>query len=165
MGDPVDFVHEGRFVRFCCGMCEGKFLEAPAKYVAKIDAAVIDAQLDSYAMDKCPISGMKLGGMGEPYNHVHGTRLVRFCCEGCLPKFASDPEAALAKIDAALIEAQKANYPHTMCPVTSNLAIDAMGEPFDILYGTRLVRLCCEACVKEFWKNPEKYVAKLETAD
>ena len=101
MGDPVDFVHEGRLVRFCCGMCEGPFAEDPAKHLAMIDEAVIAAQLPTYPLETCPISGMKLGGMGEPYNHVHGTRLVRFCCEGCLPKFAEDPGAALARIDAA----------------------------------------------------------------
>jgi YHS domain-containing protein len=130
--------------------------------LAEIDAAVVETQRDAYALETCPISGMKLGGMGEPYDHVHGTRLVRFCCGSCRPKFDEDPEAAMAKVDAALVEAQKATYPHTMCPVTAEMPNDAMGEPYDILYGTRLVRLCCEACVGEFWKSPEKYVAMLE---
>jgi YHS domain-containing protein len=162
MGDPIDFLHEGRLVRFCCGTCEEQFTKNPAKVLAEIDAAVVETQRDAYALETCPISGMKLGGMGEPYDHVHGTRLVRFCCGSCRPKFDEDPEAAMAKVDAALVEAQKATYPHTMCPVTAEMPNDAMGEPYDILYGTRLVRLCCEACVGEFWKSPEKYVAMLE---
>jgi YHS domain-containing protein len=101
MGDPIDFVHEGRLVRFCCSMCEEPFAKDPAKYLTMVDVAVIEAQLEGYPLETCPISGMKLGGMGEPHDHVEGTRLVRFCCEGCLPRFREDPQAAFAKIDAA----------------------------------------------------------------
>jgi len=164
MGDPVDYVHDGRLVRFCCPSCEERFLADPAKYLAKVDEAVIAAQRDSYPLATCPISGMKLGGMGEPYDHVHGTRLVRFCCGNCLPKFRADPEAAMAKVDEALMEAQRAAYSATTCPVTPDKSLDAMGDPHDILYGTRLVRLCCEACVGEFWKDPERYLAVLDVA-
>ena len=113
-GDPIDSVHEGRLVRFCCPMCEGKFLKNPAEYLAKIDEAVIAAQGPSYALATCPISGMKLGGMGEPYDHVSGTRLVRFCCAGCIPKFEKDPAAAMAKVDAALIDAQPERPAHAI---------------------------------------------------
>jgi hypothetical protein len=48
--------------------------------------------------------------MGEPYNFVHGNRLVRFCCAGCIDAFRADPVAGLAKIDAAL-KSQKTTEP------------------------------------------------------
>lgn len=104
MGKPVDFVYEGRLVRFCCPMCEKKLTADPAAYLAKIDAAVIEAQLPDYPLGVCPVSGKQLGAMGEPYDHVHGTKLVRFCCGGCLDAFDEDPAAYLAKIDAARAE-------------------------------------------------------------
>jgi hypothetical protein len=101
MGKPMDFVFQGRLVRFCCGNCEADFLADPAAAFAKIDAAVIAQQLPDYPMETCPVSGEPLGQMGEPYNHVHGTRLVRFCCDGCIGKFEDNPSAYFSRIDAA----------------------------------------------------------------
>lgn len=40
MGDPVVMQHEGRTVKFCCAGCPPKFRKEPAKYLAKLDAAV-----------------------------------------------------------------------------------------------------------------------------
>ena len=39
-----------------------------------------------------------------------------------------------------------------------------MGEPYDYLYGTRLVRLCCKTCVKGFKKELAKHLASLDAA-
>jgi hypothetical protein len=64
-------------------------------------AAVIAEQLPKYPLRVCPVSGKELGSMGDPYNHVHEGRLVRFCCDGCIPEFNEDPALHLAKIDAA----------------------------------------------------------------
>lgn len=101
MGKAVDFVYEGRLVRFCCPKCESRFTADPAKYLATIDAAVVQAQAADYPLEVCPVSGNRLGAMGEPYEYVHGTRLVRFCCPGCVDEFETDPASFLAKIDAA----------------------------------------------------------------
>lgn len=65
------------------------------------DAALIAAQLPTYPLKECPISGEKLGSHGEPYDVIHEGRLVRFCCDGCLKDFKKDPAAVIAKIDAA----------------------------------------------------------------
>lgn len=65
------------------------------------DAALIAAQLPTYALKVCPISGQELGSHGEPYNFIYEGRLVRFCCDGCLDDFKKDPAATFAKIDAA----------------------------------------------------------------
>lgn len=45
MGDPIDYIYkeEGkpdRLVKFCCKMCVSSFKKNPAKYLAKLDAAV-----------------------------------------------------------------------------------------------------------------------------
>ena len=39
MGDPIDYVYEGRLVRFCCDGCIGSFEKDPGRYLALIDAA------------------------------------------------------------------------------------------------------------------------------
>jgi len=43
MGDPVIYHYEGREVRFCCSSCVKKFEADPAKYLAKLDAAIAKA--------------------------------------------------------------------------------------------------------------------------
>ena len=77
------------------------YLEAKEKRLLDKLAAVIEEQLPAYPLSVCPVSGRELGEMGDPYNHVHGTRLVRFCCGGCLDTFNEDPAQCIAQIDAA----------------------------------------------------------------
>ena len=37
MGTPVDYMHEGRLVRFCCAGCIPAFQADPEKYLAVLD--------------------------------------------------------------------------------------------------------------------------------
>ena len=60
MGEPFDYDHEGRLVRFCCQGCVGPFQENPAVYLEKLDAAVVAAQSESYPLTTCPVSGIRL---------------------------------------------------------------------------------------------------------
>lgn len=39
MGDPIDFVHANRLVRFCCKECVKEFRANPPKFTAKLPAA------------------------------------------------------------------------------------------------------------------------------
>jgi YHS domain-containing protein len=98
---PVDIVYDNRLVRFSSEANAKKFLDDPGPYLAKLDQAVIDAQLADYPLNTCPVSGQELGKMGKPYDYVYGNRLVRFCCGGCVDTFRSNPTAYLSKIDAA----------------------------------------------------------------
>jgi YHS domain-containing protein len=109
-GAYVNMVYGNRLVRLASSKEAGEFAKAPEKYLAQLDSAVIAAQKESYPLKTCVISGMELGGMGEPYNFVHGNRLVRFCCAGCVDAFRADPVADLARIDAAL-KTQKTTEP------------------------------------------------------
>jgi YHS domain-containing protein len=110
-GDPLDiegahdvsvrYVHFNRLVRFCCDGCTGKFEKNPEKFLAVIDAAVIDAQTEDYPLTTCVISGEKLGGMGDTLDKVYANRLVRLCCAGCVEEFERDPAKYFRQIDAA----------------------------------------------------------------
>jgi hypothetical protein len=158
---PVDFLHEGRLVRLCCKGCVKGFKKDPAATLAAIDAAIIAEQGPSYPMTECPMSGEALGSMGDPLPVIHGTRLVKLCCKGCVKGFHKNPEKALAKVDAALIAQQKPTYAVKTCLVSG----DELGDDaHDMLYGTRLVRLCCKKCVAGFEKDPATFVAKLDAA-
>jgi hypothetical protein len=163
MGEPIDVLHEGRLVRLCCKMCMKELEKDPAAVMAAVDAAIIAAQGPSYPLDTCPISGKELGAMGEPINHILGTRLVRLCCGGCVKGADKAPAATLEKVNKALIAAQIKTYPLSTCPV-SGKELGAMGEPVDFLYGTRLIRLCCGGCVKGAAKNPQAALAKIDAA-
>ena len=98
MGEPVNFISMNRLVRLCCGECKKSFVDDPAKYMAKLDKAYADAQREAYPLDTCVVAGGKLGSMGEPVEVVAGTKLVRFCCEGCLPEFEADPQKYLSEL-------------------------------------------------------------------
>jgi YHS domain-containing protein len=159
MGEPLSITHEGRLVRLCCKGCLKGFKKDPAAAIAKIDQAVVAAQKASYPLETCAVSGEKLAEMGEPVDHVVGTRLVRLCCKDCIPGVQKDAGKVLAKVDEALIAAQLPTYSATECPVSGK---KLEGEGANIVYGTRLVRLCCKECPAAFKKEPEKYLAKLD---
>jgi YHS domain-containing protein len=161
MGKPHDMVHEGRLVRLCCKGCVKEFKKDPAPTLKAIDEAVVKEQKASYPLETCPVSGEQLGGMGEAFDLVHGTRLVRLCCKDCVKGFQKEPDKFMAKVDVALVAAQKKTYPLQTCLVSGK---PIEGEGFDHLYGTRLTRFCCEKCPAAFAKEPAKYLAQLDKA-
>lgn len=96
--DAIDFVYNNRYVRVCCGGCAKKFNRRPAEWFPKLDAAVIAAQKAGYTLETCPVSGAKLGSMGEPVDIVIANRLVRLCCKECVAAARKDPAKVLAKL-------------------------------------------------------------------
>ncbi len=99
--------------------------------------------------------------MGEPLDFVHEGRLLRLCCKGCVKDFNKDPKKYLDKLDQMIIEKQKPTYPLDVCVVSDDKLGGEMGEPIDYVYQNRLVRFCCKSCIKDFKKDPEKYMAKI----
>lgn len=160
--DPVIYAYEGRELRFADKAALETFKKDPAPYIKKTDEAIIKQQTPLYPLDTCIESGEKLGGMGEAIDYVYKNRLVRFCCKGCIAKFEKDPATYLAKLDAAVVEKQKAKYPLTTCPVMGGKIEE--GKSVDYVAGNRLVRFCCPGCIQTFEKNPEKYLSKIDGA-
>jgi YHS domain-containing protein len=163
MGDPVVYEHEGREIRFCCGGCVEPFKKESAEYLKKIDAKIVEQQVDRYPLDTCVVSGEKLGEMGDPYDYVHKNRLVRLCCPGCKSRFQADPAKYIEKIDQAVIKKQKEDYPLETC-VVSGQKLGAMGDPVDYVEANRLVEFCCPGCISTFEKNPLKYMTAIDEA-
>ncbi len=164
MGDAVVKTYDSREVRFCCGGCVKKFEGDKAGYWKKVDEEIVKAQMPFYPLTDCPIQGGKLGSMGEPVNYVYNNRLVRFCCEDCLPKFLNDPKPTLAKLDEAVLKQQREHYPIATCLVSDEAFGGDMGEPIDRVYNNHLIRFCCKGCVKDFEKTPAKFLSILDEA-
>jgi YHS domain-containing protein len=56
--------------------------------------------------------------------------------------------------------------PYTLktCLVTDE-KLGEMGKPYVYEYKGREIKFCCKGCLKDFNKNPEKYIKKLEEAE
>ena len=55
-------------------------------------------------------------------------------------------------------------YPLETCSV-SDEKLGEMGKPYVMEYKGREIKFCCKSCVKDFNKNPEKFIKKLEQAE
>lgn len=69
--------------------------------------------------------------------------------------------------DAAWAAEAKAKYPTTSCIVSEDKLGGDMGKPVDFIYRVegkpdRLITFCCKDCVKDFNKDPEKYLKVLD---
>lgn len=69
----------------------------------------------------------------------------------------------------ALAGDQKANSklkPYTLqnCIVSGD-KLGEMGEPIVYKYQGREIKFCCKGCVKDFKKEPAKYIKKIEEAE
>jgi len=160
MGDPILYNHEGRDVRFCCAGCTPRFKADPAQYLAKVDAELIEQQLEYYPLDTDLVSGEPLSD-DDAIDVVFYNRLVRFADQRSAQKFFQNPSEHLAKLDEAVIAAQEDSYPVEKC-VVSGHGLDAMGEPIQKVYANRLVQFCCAGCVDKFWAEPTKYLSMLD---
>ena len=92
-------VYKNRLVRLCCTRCNRRFESDPAKYIAKLDAAAIEAQKARYPLTTCVVSGGNLRSSGPWF--MIGDRAVTTCCGGCKGRAMKNPRAAVAKLDAA----------------------------------------------------------------
>lgn len=159
---PIIIVHAGRELRFASEETLQEFKADPVRYLAQTDRRIIADQKPFYLLDTCVVSGESLGEMGEPVDFVYGNRLIRLCCKGCIDEFKKQPAQYLAKLDAAVIRTQKTDYPMATCVVSGEKLGGEMGEPIDYVIGNRLVRFCCEGCIKMFEKNPAKHLAAID---
>jgi YHS domain-containing protein len=56
-----------------------------------------------------------------------------------------------------------ADYPLTKC-VVSDETLGEMGKPVKVTHDGTDVYLCCKSCIKDFNKEPAKYVEKVKSA-
>lgn len=158
---PTEFLVKGQLVRTCCTKCKAQVEKDPTEALKKINDAVVAAQKAGYPLTTCVVTDAKLDDKAVDF--VYGSRLVRLANREAVATFEKDPKAAMAKLDAAYIKALSPAYTLKKCPVSGE-ELGGMGSPVDKLYGTTLVRFCCNSCVKTFEKEPEKYMKELAAA-
>ena len=71
--------------------------------------------------------------------------------------FLAGPVAGIAA------EAKAKPYPLKTC-VVSDEKLGEMGEPYVFTHEGQEIKLCCKSCLKDFNKNPKKYLKKMGEA-
>lgn len=69
-----------------------------------------------------------------------------------LPTFAGQPATGAATSKKAA---------QTVCPVSGE-KLGSMGKPFVHKYKDQEVQMCCKGCLKDFEKDPAKYLKKMQ---
>jgi len=124
-------------------------------------AAAAGTVADFYPFESCPITGKKLGGMGDPVVKKYDGREVRFCCPACPPKFEKDLPDSFAKLNEKVVKDQRPLYPLKTSVVTGK---DLPATPYELVYRNRLVLLGAESEKAEFLKDAPKYLGTLNAA-
>mgnify|MGYP000420094053 CR=1 FL=1 len=151
---------EGRQLKFCSAACEAKFNAAPLSYLAKLDEEIRKTQAGSYPLDHCIVMiEKKLDA--DAQSVVYGNRLYRLCCDKCVVNFDKNLDRYVRVYEKLLTTKQRGKYPFSTCVVSG---VQLPEKPFDLVIGTRLVRLADEAAAKKFYENPSEYLAKLDEA-
>jgi len=163
MGDPIVLVHEGRDIKFCCDGCTPRFKADAAKIFAKIDALMITDQKPHYPLTTDIVSGEALPADDKIIDVIHFNRLVRFASQKSAQTFMKDPDTYIAKLNDAVIAAQKDHYPLDKCVVSGEKLTG--NEDIQGVYANRLVKFCCDHCVTDFTHSPAKYLSLLEKGE
>lgn len=161
MGEPITLIHEGREIKFCCSGCPPRFEKDPAQYLSKIDEKIIAQQGSYYPLTTDIVTGAALGK--DAVDFVYFNRLVRFASPDSVAKFEKDAATYLAKLDEAVIAKQKDTYPLDVCPIAEHKP-EGDKEPVNVVIANRLVRLCCENCRKDLYKDPVAVFSKIDVA-
>ncbi len=184
--EPIDgktfAEHDGKTVGFCCPGCDKAFMKWDEQRRSAFVLAAMrgdepgaddeharhdgeEVKGDPYLLDTCPVSGEKLGSMGDPIVKMVDGREVRLCCNGCIDRLEANPAKYFAEMDKAIAKQQMPFYPLETCVVTGEpLAIDGEDIAINHIYKNRLVRLCCKGCVRDFEAGPAKFLAALDEA-
>ncbi len=158
--DAVSKTIEGQTYKACCKKCLAKVEKDPAKFGAKLAEKQKAVQLANYPLKTCTISKEELGSMGEPVQLMLEGTLVQLCCKSCTKKAMAKPAEMAQMIKDAAYAAQQKSA-NTSCPVGGEKLEDTVVE---VMFGTKLVRFCCEKCVAKFEQDPAKYADKLVPA-
>ena len=76
--------------------------------------------------------------------------------------------AGVALASAGAAEGKNAKpkpYPLKTCIVSGEKLDGDMGKPYVFTYQDRGIKLCCKSCLKDFNKEPAKFIKKLEEAE
>ena len=101
----------------------------------------------------CPACGCSLVRLGisknEAVSYQHNGQEHRFCCEGCLEVFVTDPEKYLREVSTVAV-----------CPVC--LGEKPVESTVELEHDGTTLHFCrCPHCTEAFERNPEHYLTRL----
>ncbi|MEY3548043.1 MAG: hypothetical protein RLZZ552_410 [Verrucomicrobiota bacterium] len=80
--------------------------------LASIPTFGVENSAKPYPLDKCIVSGEKLGVEGKPVVFLHDGQEIKLCCQDCRKDFDANPSKFLSKLPKA--EPKKAGMDHKM---------------------------------------------------
>ncbi|WP_422929782.1 efflux RND transporter periplasmic adaptor subunit [Singulisphaera sp. PoT] len=103
MGAPIPVEAKGQKFWTCCDACPPKVQTDAAKYLTKVARSATPEvhMAASAAQTICPVTGAKLGSMGDPIAVAIEGRTILTCCAACPPKLKADPKRYLARLAPA----------------------------------------------------------------
>jgi Cu+-exporting ATPase len=143
--------------------------------MAAVDEKTCDETL------KCPVSGKEFTKSEASPKYEYEGKTYYFCCEGCVEKFAENPEKYIKKEDCAdhahdaehanVAEhehAEHADHDHQAHAEVDGTAVDPVcgmkvkkeDAKFTHVHNDKTYYFCNEECKDKFEKNPEKYAKK-----
>jgi YHS domain-containing protein len=161
MGEPIQLIHEGREIKFCCAGCNPRFKADPARYIAGVDQKMIDMQKKHYPLTTDVVSGKELPAEGA-IEIIFLNRLFRLADSSSVAKLRAKPEEYFAKLDEAVVAAQTEDYPFDKCLVSGD---DNGAAPQTLVVANVLFEICCGHCAAPIKKNPAKYIAMVESGE
>jgi hypothetical protein len=113
------------------------------------------------------VAGLVFNATAIAADHGH----AKSSAQPAVPSEASAKEGRLDEPtdkDAAWLAQARKAYPLKTC-VISKEDLGTMGEPTDLIYRAegspdRLVRFCCESCIKDFKKDPAAALKRIDDA-
>lgn len=101
----------------------------------------------------CPVMGGKIDS--TVFTDIQGQR-VYHCCPGCIKPLKEDPDKYFKKADAERIIFENIQ---TQCPVSGE---ELEEKKVSTYFEGRTVYFCCEKCIGEFKKDPNKYLQVMD---
>ncbi len=98
---PVDWIYNNRLIRLTGESEKTEFQKDPARYLAVLDKATLEKQVQDYPLKTCPVTKDGLDAMGGVKDIVIGGRLIRVCCEPCVQAVRNDPSKFVSLVDGA----------------------------------------------------------------
>jgi YHS domain-containing protein len=125
-----------------------------------------DAEKAKPINKKCPVEG---GDVDPTVTTEYKGKTIGFCCDTCPPEFKKDPEKFMKKVNEELAAEKKGGAKkgegekkqaelNAKCPVSG----DDVDKEITETYKGRTIAFCCKDCVKDFKKDPDKFVKKLD---
>ena len=93
--------------------------------------------------------------------HLLTAFLLAGLAAGTMSLRAADTNAPAA---SAPKDAKVIPYPLTTCVVSGDKLGGDMGKPVTLIYKGQEMKFCCKDCVKDFNKDPKKWLKKFDEA-